>query len=56
MYFEVPRNWGANVTLVSSTSLEGMGPSLAVEGSTTREVFEAYTSIRSSLPHWNRGT
>jgi transposase len=23
-------------------SLEGMGPSLAVEGSTTREVFEAY--------------
>ncbi len=40
--FEVPRNWGANVTLVSSMSLEGMGPSLAVEGSTTGEVFEAY--------------
>jgi transposase len=42
VYFEVPRNWGANVTLVSSMSLEGMGASLAVEGSTTREVFEAY--------------
>ncbi len=41
-YFEAPRNWGANVTLLSSMSLEGMGPSLAVEGSTTREVFEAY--------------
>ena len=42
MCFEVPRNWGANVTLVSSMSIEGMGPSLAVEGSTTREVFETY--------------
>ncbi len=38
----MPRNWGANITLVSSMSLEGMGPSVAVEGSTTREVFEAY--------------
>jgi transposase len=41
-YFRVPRNWGANVTLVSSMTLEGMGPSMAVEGPTTREVFEAY--------------
>jgi len=39
---EVPRNWGANVTLLASMSAEGMGPSLAVEGSTTREVFEIY--------------
>jgi transposase len=37
-----PRNWGANVTLLSSMSLRGIGPSLAVEGPTTREVFEAY--------------
>jgi hypothetical protein len=37
-----PRNWGANITLLSSMSAEGMGPSLAVEGATTREVFEAY--------------
>ena len=38
----VPRNWGANITLVASMSAEGMGPCLAVEGATTREVFEAY--------------
>ncbi|CAN5722432.1 hypothetical protein BH20ACT11_BH20ACT11_03800 [soil metagenome] len=42
VFFEVPRNWGANVTLLSSMSMSGMGPSLAVEGSTTRAVFEAY--------------
>jgi transposase len=33
---------GANITLVSSMTLEGMGPSLAVEGATTKAVFEAY--------------
>jgi transposase len=38
----VPRNWGKNVTLLASISLRGMGPCLAVEGSTTREVFETY--------------
>jgi transposase len=38
----VPRNWGANVTLLASMSAEGIGPCLAVEGPTTREVFEAY--------------
>jgi hypothetical protein len=37
-----PRNWGKNVTLVASITEEGVGPCLAVEGSTTREVFEAY--------------
>ncbi len=37
-----PRNWGKNVTLLSSMTLSGMGPSLAVEGATTRVVFEAY--------------
>jgi transposase len=42
-YFEVPRNWGASdLTLLSSMTRSGMGPSLAVEGPTTREVFEAY--------------
>jgi len=41
--FEAPRNWGANITLLSSmTLLEGMGPSLAVEGPTTKVVFETY--------------
>ena len=28
----VPRNWGANVTLLASLSVGGMGPCLAVEG------------------------
>jgi transposase len=41
-FTSVPRNWGKNVTLLASMSLEGMGPCLAVEGSTTRQVFEAY--------------
>ncbi len=39
---EVPRNWGANVTLLASMSAEGMEPCLAVEGSTTKAVFETY--------------
>ena len=33
---------GKNTTLLSSMSLEGMGPSLTVEGATTARVFEAY--------------
>ena len=38
----VPRNRGKNTTLLSSMSVEGMGPSVAVEGATDREVFESY--------------
>jgi hypothetical protein len=38
----VPRNRGRNTTLLSSMSVDGMGPSLAVEGATTARVFEAY--------------
>ena len=38
----VPRNWGANLTLLASITAEGMGPCLGVEGPTTRAVFEAY--------------
>ena len=41
-FFKTPRNRGTNTTLLSSMSLEGMGPSIAIEGSTTKEVFEAY--------------
>jgi transposase len=41
-YAKVPRNRGVNTTLLASLSLEGMGPCLAVEGSTTTTVFEAY--------------
>jgi transposase len=38
----VPRNRGANTTVLSSMTLEGMGPALTVEGATTSVVFEAY--------------
>ena len=38
----MPRNRGANTTVLSSMSTEGMGPSLTVEGTTTSVVFEAY--------------
>jgi transposase len=38
----VPRNRGKNTTLLSSMSVEGRGPSLAVEGATTARVFETY--------------
>lgn len=38
----VPRNRGKNTTLLSSISVEGMAPSLAVDGPTDRAVFEAY--------------
>src|SRR5215212_10729061 len=31
-----------NTTLLASMSVEGMGPTVAVEGTTDREVFEAY--------------
>ena len=38
----VPRRRGKNTTLLSSMTLCGMGPSLAVEGATTARVFAAY--------------
>jgi hypothetical protein len=38
----VPRNRGKNTILLASISVEGMGPTLAVEGVTDRKVFEAY--------------
>jgi transposase len=41
-YGEAPRNWGSNVTLLASMTREGMGPCIAVEGATTKAVFEAY--------------
>jgi transposase len=38
----VPRNRGSNTTVLSSMTLEGMGPALTVEGATTSAVFETY--------------
>ncbi len=40
--WSVPRNRGPNTTLLASMSSEAMGPCLAVVGSTTAAVFEAY--------------
>jgi transposase len=40
---KAPRNWGKNITLLSSIGKRiGMGASLVVEGSTNRTVFETY--------------
>ncbi len=50
----MPRNRGKNTTLLASMSVEGMGPSLAVEGSTTAAVFEAYVE-RILAPTLRRG-
>jgi transposase len=41
-FSSAPRNWGRNVTLLASITRRGLGPCLAVDGSTTREVFETY--------------
>ena len=50
----VPRNRGPNTTLLTSMSAEGVGPSLAVEGTTTRPVFETYVE-KVLLPSLQRG-
>ncbi len=42
LYLSVSRNRGPNTTLLSSMTIEGMGPSLAVERATTARVFETY--------------
>ena len=39
---KVPRNRGENTTILASMTSEGMGPCIAVVGSTTAAVFEAY--------------
>lgn len=41
-YGRVPRNRGRNTTLLASMGAGGMGPCMAVVGSTTKAVFEAY--------------
>ena len=53
-YGKVPRNRGVNTTLLASMSLEGMDPCLAVEGSTTTTVFEAYVE-KVLAPSLKRG-
>ena len=36
---KAPRNWGKNVTLISSITLEGMGASMSIQGSSDTESF-----------------
>lgn len=49
-----PRNWGKNVTLISSITLSGIGPSLSIEGSSDTESFSLY--VRELLcPALERG-
>jgi transposase len=38
----VPRNRAKNTTLLAAMTLDGMGETLAIEGSTDKEVFDAY--------------
>jgi transposase len=50
----VPRKRGKNTTLLSSMTVEGMGPSLTVEGATTARVFETYVK-KVLAPNLNEG-
>jgi transposase len=51
---KAPRNWGKNVTLISSISVEGMGPSMSMEGSSDTDSFGRY--MREVLaPHLKSG-
>ena len=50
----VPRNRGKNTTLLSSMSVEGIGPSLAITGAVDARVFEAYLE-RVLLPELGPG-
>jgi hypothetical protein len=43
VHLQVPRNRGSNTTLLASMTLGGMGETIAVEGSTNREVFSRPT-------------
>lgn len=48
----VPRNHGANTTVLGCLSLTGMGPAMLLDGATTTEVFEAY--VAQVLVPWLR--
>jgi transposase len=39
---KAPRNWGKNVTLISSIGLEGMGASMSIEGPSDTDSFGLY--------------
>jgi transposase len=41
-YGKAPRNWGKNVTLISSIGVDGMGASMSIEGSSDTDSFGRY--------------
>ncbi len=51
---KAPRNWDRNVTLISSISAMGMGPSMSMEGSADGEAFSLYIE-RFLCPTLKRG-
>ena len=54
---KAPRNRGKNTTLLASMGAGGMGPSsLAVEGGTTKAVFEAYIELVLAPSLWSGQT
>ncbi len=53
-HYFVPRNRGPNTTLIASITAEGMGACLAVEGATTRIVFEAYIDVVQTISSVHR--
>jgi transposase len=55
LYLQVPRTRGKNTTVLSSMSVEGMGPSLAVEGVTTARAFQTYYIEKVLVPSLRPG-
>lgn len=53
-YGEAPRNWGKNITLICSLSVEGVGAAMSVEGATDAKAFETYVE-HFLLPTLKRG-
>jgi len=41
-YAKAPRNWGRNVTLISSITTKGLGASVSIEGSSDTQSFSLY--------------
>jgi hypothetical protein len=39
---KAPRNWGKNVTLISSITTKGMGPSMSIQGPSDTQSFGPY--------------
>ena len=39
---KAPRNWGKNITLISSITTKGMGPFMSIQGSSDTESFGLY--------------